>query len=279
MKTTWFAGVLAAAVLTGAAQPLLAQDKREDRSRQSPRANRKRRCRSCSATAPLAKGIGPTACAIPGLPEGQEGRAWGSARQYGEAHAAQEGRGGRVLQDHGRLGRTPGRRPDAYGYAMFFMNAKGRRTARQRGMASRSASARASSWLTRSMAKTTTTKTLQGRHLRVRLRRQGLSGRPRHPGVATRSRRSTPSRGDFVRVPQAVISTSSAFGATNTRAPGRRLSSPIALLRQVHAHDRAHSLSSSDADERARRVHHQHRRAELARVGPAETDIAAGAAG
>src|SRR6476661_9978780 len=47
----------------------------------------------------------------------------------------------------------------------------------------------------------------------------------------------------------------------------------VALLREVDAHDRAPFAFELDAHERAGRIDHQHRRAELARVGPAKADL------
>ena len=114
MKTTWFAGVLAAAVLTGAAQPLLAQDKGKTAAAELE-SESKAALQKLYATAPLAKGIGPTAHAILVFPKVTKA-GLGIGGQYGEGTLLKKGTAGASvgLQAGGQK----------YGYAMFFMNAK-----------------------------------------------------------------------------------------------------------------------------------------------------------
>ncbi len=57
------------------------------------------------------------------------------------------------------------------------------------------------------------------------------------------------------------------------RRPRPQAQFSVALLRQVHAHDRAPLALELHAHERSRRVDGDNRRAELARVGPAQADF------
>ena len=89
MKTKWFAGVLAAAVLTGAAQPLLAQDKGKTAAAQLE-SESKAALQKLYASAPLAKGIGPTAYAILVFPKVKKA-GLGIGGQYGEGALLKKG--------------------------------------------------------------------------------------------------------------------------------------------------------------------------------------------
>ena len=88
----------------------------------SSRANRKRRCRSCTRRAPLAKGIGPTAYAILVFPKVKKA-GLGIGGQYGEGTLLKKGAAVAYYKTTGAsVGLQAG--GQQYGYAMFFMNAK-----------------------------------------------------------------------------------------------------------------------------------------------------------
>jgi len=121
MKTIWLAGVLAAFAVTVTAHPLLAQDKGKTAAAELESAS-KAALQKLYASAPLAKGIGPTAYAILVFPKVKKA-GLGIGGQYGEGTLLKKGA---AVEYYKTTGASVGLQAggQTYGYAMFFMNAK-----------------------------------------------------------------------------------------------------------------------------------------------------------
>src|SRR6188508_536662 len=120
MKPIWLAGVLAAFAVTVTAHPLLAQDKGKTAAAELESAS-KAALQKLYASAPLAKGIGPTAYAILVFPKVKKA-GLGIGGQYGEGTLLKKGAAVAYYKTTGAsFGLQAG--GQTYGYAMFFMNA------------------------------------------------------------------------------------------------------------------------------------------------------------
>jgi len=120
MHTHWTAGILAVAALT-VATPLLAQDQGKTAAAELA-ADSKAALQQLYATAPLAKGIGPTAHAILVFPNVKKA-GLGIGGQYGEGTLFKKGAAVAYYKTTGAsFGLQAG--GQTYGYAMFFMNEK-----------------------------------------------------------------------------------------------------------------------------------------------------------
>ena len=121
MKSIWLAGVLAAFAVTITAHPLLAQDKGKTAAAELESAS-KAALQKLYASAPLAKGIGPTAYAILVFPKVTKA-GLGIGGQYGEGTLLKNGTAAAYYKTTGAsFGLQAG--GQQYGYAMFFMTAK-----------------------------------------------------------------------------------------------------------------------------------------------------------
>jgi len=121
MKPIWLAGVLAAFAVTVTAHPLLAQDKGKTAAAELE-SESKAALQKLYASAPLAKGIGPTAYAILVFPKVKKA-GLGIGGQYGEGALLKKGAAVAYYKTTGAsVGLQAG--GQTYGYAMFFMNAK-----------------------------------------------------------------------------------------------------------------------------------------------------------
>ncbi len=120
MKAPRTIGVVAMAVLTLTA-PSLAQDKAKSEAAELTAAS-KAALQQLYATAPLAKGIGPTAHAILVFPNVKKA-GLGIGGQYGEGTLLKKGSAAAYYKTTGAsIGLQAG--GQQYGYAMFFMNEK-----------------------------------------------------------------------------------------------------------------------------------------------------------
>ena len=121
MTTTLMAGVLAGAVLLGAAHPSVAQDKGKTEAAELA-SESKAALQKLYASAPLAKELGPKAHAILVFPEVTKA-GFGIGGQYGEGTLL---KGGKAVAYYKTTGASFGLQAGGqkYGYAMLFMNAK-----------------------------------------------------------------------------------------------------------------------------------------------------------
>ena len=119
-RAAWL-GILAAATLTLAAHPVSAQDKGKTAAAELEAAS-KAALQNLYASAPLAKGIGPTAHAILVFPKVTKA-GLGIGGQYGEGALLKKGKAVAYYKTTGAsFGLQAG--GQQYGYAMFFMNEK-----------------------------------------------------------------------------------------------------------------------------------------------------------
>jgi lipid-binding SYLF domain-containing protein len=120
MRTAWL-GLLAAATLTVAAHPALAQDKGKTAAAELE-SSAKAALQELYASAPLAKEIGPKAHAILVFPKVKKA-GLGIGGQYGEGALLKKGAAVAYYKTTGAsIGLQAG--GQQYGYAMFFMNEK-----------------------------------------------------------------------------------------------------------------------------------------------------------
>ena len=120
MRAAWL-GIVAAATLTLAAHPLLAQDKGKTAAAELE-SSAKAALQELYASAPLAKQIGPTAHAILVFPNVKKA-GLGIGGQYGEGALLKKGAAVAYYKTTGAsIGLQAG--GQQYGYAMFFMNEK-----------------------------------------------------------------------------------------------------------------------------------------------------------
>ena len=181
MNARWKAGIIAVVALAVAA-PALAQDKGKTAAAELEAAS-KAALQQLYATAPLAKGIGPTAHAILVFPRVKKA-GLGIGGQYGEGTLLKKGVAVAYYKTTGAsFGLQAG--GQKYGYAMFFMNAKALAAAgqRQRLRGRRRPEHRDGR---RGHGEDHHDEHAQGRRLRVRVRAEGLDGGPRHPGQQDR---------------------------------------------------------------------------------------------
>ena len=176
-RAAWL-GILAAATLTLAAHPLPAQDKGKTAAAELEAAS-KAALQKLYASAPLAKGIGPTAHAILVFPKVTKA-GLGIGGQYGEGALLKKGTAVAYYKTTGAsFGLQAG--GQQYGYAMFFMNEKALAAARQRErLRGRCRTEHRAGG--RGYGEDHDHEHPEGRHLRLRLRTEGTDGRPRHPG-------------------------------------------------------------------------------------------------
>ena len=121
MTTMLTAGVLAGAVLLGAAHPSVAQDKGKTEAAELAQESQAA-LQKLYASAPLAKELGPKAHAILVFPEVTKA-GLGIGGQYGEGTLL---KGGKPIAYYKTTGASFGLQAGGqkYGYAMLFMNAK-----------------------------------------------------------------------------------------------------------------------------------------------------------
>ena len=182
MKTIWMAGTLSVVTLVCTVQPSVAQDKGKTEAAELARESQAA-LQQLQAIVPLAKELAPKAHAILVFPKVTKA-GLGIGGQYGEGTLLKKGA---AVAYYKTTGASIGLQAGAqnYGYAMFFMNAK---ALEQLDNANGFEVGVGPSvvLVDEGMAKSATTTTTEGRHLRLHLRTEGTDGGPRHPGKQDR---------------------------------------------------------------------------------------------
>ena len=183
-RAAWL-GILAAATLTLAAHPLSAQDKGKTAAAELEAAS-KAALQNLYASAPLAKGIGPTAHAILVFPKVTKA-GLGIGGQYGEGALLKKGT---AVAYYKTTGASFGLQAGGQQYRLrdVLHEREGLGATRQRKRF-RSRCRTEHRGGGRGDGEDHDHEDAEGRHLRIRLRPEGADGRPRNPG-RTRSRRS-----------------------------------------------------------------------------------------